>query len=221
MNLSFTKLDRNEAMALNRARFSFPGKTEYPEDEHMRESIVDALSGELEHPIQVFSRFTIPQLIDYLMRSHALYGNKLLMELDHTWLQLLRSQDETGVMVLYSIFREFMSELILHFREEEQDFFPYALAISGIAQRTSLEYPDIDISSGKEFLDSHDDPTHTLKQVMHGFRDLIRAQGVRCPLADRLMKRLKVLDVDLSIHGLVEEKVLVPKVIQCEKRLSN
>jgi len=221
MNHYALHLNRQEALALNEARFSFPGYLKPQAIDALRDSLVDALTGELDDPIRSFYRFPLNSLVDYLIRSHALYTDKLLMELDHTWIQLIKSHKESGLLVLYSMYREFMTELIVHFKEEEERFFPYALAVYGIAERTSLAYPVLGKSSGNEFLAAHDDPADSLMEVTEGLESLFCAQSITCPLSALLLRRMKVLCVDLIIHGLIEEDVLVLKVIQYERRFQN
>lgn len=180
------------------------------------EFLVDVINSPIrsEHQsIKAFDRYDVPTLVEYLKRSHWEYLNQRLPEIEQTLDHLIVGlQDvEQLVRTLSTYFEKYRSELIEHIELEEKRLFPYALALHH--RRTELvkeaHY------SAHDFLHDHTDPSIDISTIQRLFINFEPSKINASPYRV-LLEQLKSFDLDLKIHELIEENVLVAKLIDLE-----
>lgn len=172
-----------------------------------------------------FNRFSLSVVIDYIRRTHRLYLNKTLNEIEQS-IGLLNEAYRQGhplLDVLNAFYLEYKTDLIRHIRLEDEKLLPY---ISGITNELNneLDLTDYFYSFNKfsirEFLEGHHDNDSVLDEVR------FKILSYDPPLVNRfiynvLLNQLEFFARDLKIHGRIEEEVLIPAAIEIEKELES
>lgn len=178
-------------------------------------SVTFEFPGEFNH--KAFMPFPIELIIDYIRKTHRLYLFKKLPEMEQSILLLLEdySSHHPLLAILHDFYSAYKINLSLHICEEEQHLLPYieyllhaeskgldAYTFFKQSQRYSLE----------EFEADHkDDNEKDLQQI----REIILMYDP--PLTNAspyriLLQQLQNFERDLTVHGLIEDHVLVPRM---------
>lgn len=173
---------------------------------------------------QRFLHFSDGMIIDYIRKTHRLYIFKKLPEMEQTLQMLLQDQQDTGEVLEYlqRLFSAFKIALTLHICEEENHLLPY-LDFLRSSEENGIHpwkfFKEAGRYSINEFAEHHHDDTE--KEVA----DLRKTLLMHSPGATNaspyrvLLQQLENFDRDLSIHALIEDKVLLPKMRKVEERL--
>jgi regulator of cell morphogenesis and NO signaling len=170
-----------------------------------------------------FNRFSLSAIIDYIRRTHRLYLNKTLNEIEQS-IGLLNEAYRQGhplLDVLNAFYLEYKSDLISHIRLEDEKLLPYiSKIVTELNHDMDLKdyYFSINRFSIHEFLEGHHDNDSVLDEVR--FKILTYDP----PLVNRfiynvLLNQLEFFARDLKIHGRIEEEVLIPAALEIEKEL--
>lgn len=174
---------------------------------------------------QRFLHFPDEIIIDYIRKTHRLYIFKKLPEMEQSLHVLLQDQQDTRDVLefLQHLFSTFKMALTLHICEEENHMLPYLDFLRSSEENGILPwkfFKETGRYSIKEFAEGHHDDTE--KEVA----DLRKTLLMHCPGVTNaspyrvLLQQLDNFDRDLTIHGLIEDKVLLPKMRQVEERLN-
>lgn len=191
---------------------------------HNAAFIKQALNCFIDHKnidLSVIHHFSIGQLTDYLIRSHQYYLNKRLPEIEQEMVFVISEFGYNGPLlkVILNFLLTYKKELLDHFTYEETHLFPYAVSLDKVKDNperlnTLMNY------STKVFLDFHD---HTeeielseLKKELLKYKPAINKSFPY----NVMLEKLHTLEIDLYVHSVIEEEVLVPKLIDIEKHLS-
>lgn len=165
----------------------------------------DDRTTDTETLIQRFTPYAIEQLVEYLRNSHRHYLDKLLPEIEQR-ISSIANQTPAGhparTLVLWFSF--FKGEFMEHMLREEMYLFPYALAIDKGVQDEAY--------SAVSFLYDHVDHDDQLNKMIQS--GLLNEEDA----IHRMVKaKLELLRADLTLHGLIEEQVLVRKIMELER----
>ena len=164
-------------------------------------------------PIEKLMKFDILVVLDYLQKTHNDYLEKKIPKIEQSLL-LLQQINQFPVNLLHILkqcFLQFKTELIAHINLEEAFLIPYAQELALIADGStspiSIGY------SAREFILSHNQLAETklddLSQILRKNYKFLRV-AVLC-------NQLDSLSLDLKIHHILEENVLVPNLLKIEK----
>lgn len=161
--------------------------------------------------IKVFDRYDVPTLVDYLKRSHREYLYQRLPEIEQTVDILLRGLSESPQLsvALTTYFEQYRNELKEHIELEENLLFPYALQLAHSGNAKGSNY------SSTQFLSEHSDPSIEIDAITRLFKNFI-PNGLNASPYRILLEQFNSFDMDLKIHELIEENVLVAKLIELE-----
>ncbi len=188
--------------------------------------LVDVLNVFCNHEdmkYNLFEKYPVPVLVDYLKRSHTYYIEKILPEIGQSIAILLSNYYKTHPLleILYKFYFNYKTDLQEHFAEEENLLFPYANRLYRTVFFKTETYFFIEFLqqfSVKSFVENHSDTE----------RELINIRNVLLeydpPLTNKtsyrvLVEQLKNFELDLNIHAFIEDKVLVPKLFQLEQNI--
>ena len=167
-----------------------------------------------------FLNYPLSSILLYLKKTHELYKVRSLQEIMMAIERLNRTDNVIAQLQssLISFFAKFKNDLEGHIGEEEAKLFPYieSLLVSQHNQRVSAPVQKTVLG---DFLSHHDDH---LERDLYNLVETLKAlsQTYKDSFAFRmLVNRLSVFELDLRIHGKIEEEVLVPKVIELEKKI--
>ena len=163
--------------------------------------------------IKTFNQYDIPTLVDYLKKSHVEYLNQRLPEIEQTLSNLILGLQNADQLIrtLGTYFEKYRAELIEHIELEEKCLFPYAMNLYR-KQVCPIEIPKY---SAHKFLHDHTDPSIDIQTIQRLFQNFEPTKISVSPYRV-LMEQLKSFDTDLKIHELLEENVLVAKLMALE-----
>lgn len=166
--------------------------------------------------IKTLRSYEVPTLIDYLRKSHEEYLNKRLPEIEQSLDHLLSgaTANRNLSLVLGTYFTSFKEDLYQHIALEEEKLFPYALGLyqqrkEGKDNMVLTEY------SAMEFLKHHDHSELEAKTVKTLFETYQPEKTSQSPYRV-LMKQLESFAADMEVHELLEDNVLVAKLLELE-----
>jgi len=180
-----------------------PGSTNLATD--LEYTYLDPLKAEA----QLFMKYDIHVLVNYLENCHKDYTELMIPNILNSFNLLLKNASECvllqkmGPILIYG----FKEDVLAHFNYEERFLFPYAL---------SLDKGDGAVGySTKEFQKNHPEHIVDIERLLHFFEML--SNELDSFMSYRiLVKRLSDLKIEFDIHGLIEDKVLIPKLKNLE-----
>ena len=168
-----------------------------------------------------FQKYPIEIILDYLRRTHHFYVTKNLPELEFAAATLAKREPRLAPMqeLILNFFTEFREKLEKHISEEEARLFPYLDTLC--ESRVTGKLPNDD--SAKQqlmgFLVHHDDDLEDQLQEFVRKLDLITEETKDSFSLKMMITRLTFFELDLRIHGRLEDEVLMPLAIEMEKEL--
>jgi len=171
-----------------------------------------------------FMHFSFDTLLDYLQRTHIFYQEKRLFEIEQSIHQLVwnHQEDNPVVVLLQNFFRNFRVELNEHIRLEEEKLFPYLKSLQDYTSSfKKMEIPFRHQFSIQNFISLHDDHVESSLALI---REKILLQNPETTLSfpyKMLLNQMETFEIDLYIHGLIEDEVLLPKGKTLELALLN
>ena len=147
-------------------------------------------------------------LCRYLEESHRYYLDQRLPHIANHINRISGEMKTTAGVILKRFFEEYNSEVVAHFKYEEQNVFPYMKKL--LSGKRCNDY------SISMYLPSHtniEDKLDDLTQIMFKYLP----EGVRTYETIGAVFDILQLSDDLKKHSLIEEKVLVPYVEHLER----
>ncbi|MEM7549873.1 MAG: hypothetical protein AAF363_09365 [Bacteroidota bacterium] len=221
MNFELTPdlLERQVARRFN--QFDQPneclGKFEITKDLYI--DLLCAFNDPDSFKASTFLDYPLPSILLYLKRTHELYKTRSLQEIMMA-IERLNRADHTIAQTqsfLLSFFTKFKSDLESHIKEEEVKLFPYIESLM-VSQENQIANFSVEKTALQDFLCHHDD---------HLEADLFNLVKILEALSEKhtdsfdfrmLVNKLSVFELDLRIHGKIEEEVLITKAIALEKK---
>jgi regulator of cell morphogenesis and NO signaling len=173
---------------------------------------------------QAYLQLPVELILDYIRRTHRLYLFRKLPEIEQSIRLLLQdySDDHPLWSILLGFYTDYRSELSHHICDEEQLLLPYIDFIIAAEKKPAnlyLTWKNTRNYSLRHFLEGHDDDHEkeigSLREVI-GRYDPPKTNGTPYRI---LLHQLRNFEKDLIVHGLVEEQVLLPSMLQTEKKV--
>ncbi len=170
-----------------------------------------------------FNEVPMEVLIDYIRRTHKLYLEKSLQEIEQS-ISLLHDAYPTGhpmLAMLNEFYLGYKTELIRHIRHEDERLLPYIGFLEN-SLRNGFNPHDYfthrQLFNISQFIEHHEDNDSELDDVRK------KVQAYEPPQMNRfiygvLIQQLEFFRQDLKIHGLIEDIVLIPRALDMEQRL--
>jgi regulator of cell morphogenesis and NO signaling len=171
-----------------------------------------------------FDKFSLEIIIDYIQRTHGYYLSKKLLEIEQSINILLKDYADNHPLlpVLNKFFNEYRVSLTTHIRAEEKQLLPYIKRLLKIEN----EAGDVEVYkeatkdySVQSFIDSHHDTEKDLSDVRNAILEYQPPITNQTPYRI-LVTQLEAFEKDLFVHALIEDKVLIPRVLNLEEKLS-
>ncbi len=167
--------------------------------------------------IKLLNRYSIQMVVEYLKNTHYEYLNKRLPEIEQT-LEILTdgfSKSNAFSIAINSLFANYRSHLEQHINYEEQKLFPYALFLSGVYNLSIEESLALSNYSSMQFLAEHNHSCIDISLIIKLFK-AYRPDEMNASPYRLLMQQVNAFKEDMAIHELLEDHVLVPKLIELE-----
>lgn len=185
--------------------------------------VLNCYEGASVFEIEKFEQYSVPVLLEYLQKSHIFYREKKLLEIEQSVFNLMigRIGSFGAVNLISAFYIEYKKELLNHFNLEENILFPY-----GIALHNAYEYPSeylkaVALSqqySIAKFAKDHQESHEELDRVRDSLRLFNPDKSDESALRV-LLDQFKSFETDLYLHSLIEDEVLVPKLLKLEQGL--
>ena len=170
-----------------------------------------------------FNDVPMDVLMDYIRRTHRLYLDKSLQEIEQS-IYLLRDAyptDHPLLSLLNDFYLDYKTELIQHIRREDDQLLPYIQFLSNSlnggfnAHQYFLQRQKFNI---QKFIDSHEENDSELDTIR------LKVLAYEPPVTNRflygvLVQQLEFFRQDLAIHGMIEDLVVIPRALDMEHRL--
>lgn len=160
-----------------------------------------------------FEEYSIPDLIDYLEKSHQYYLLKRIPEIEQSLEKLTKQESFTFNYVLLMFFKEYKKDIISHFKTEDEILFPFCKVLHNYLQNNSQEDLIFILENQKKAFSIMRDH----QQNKDGIDDLQNVLLKYSPNNKKLsyfeifLNQMSVFQHDLKIHAEIEENILVKK----------
>lgn len=185
--------------------------------------VLNVFSRNQDIDYSVFEKYSVPVLVDYLLRSHSYYLEKILPEIGQSIAILLGNYNEKSALleILYRFYFSYKTDLQEHFIEEEELLFPYANQLyKAVYFKTEIDFftSFLQEYSINDFVENHADTEEELINIRNILSEYDPPSTNRTSFRI-LIEQLKNFEHDLEIHAFIEDRVLVPKLVQLEQNL--
>jgi regulator of cell morphogenesis and NO signaling len=171
-----------------------------------------------------YQKFSLEIVIDYIRKTHRYYLTKKLCEIEQSIHILLKDYSGSHPLlhILNNFFSEYTADLTLHITAEEKLLLPYITCLLKLEkEETGAEkyFEATKNYSVKTFVESHHDTEQDLSNVRNAILNYQPPATNQTPYRI-LISQLHAFEIDLSVHALIEDKVLIPRALQLEKKLT-
>jgi regulator of cell morphogenesis and NO signaling len=157
----------------------------------------------------------ISTIIRFLKNSHRFYKHDKYPELKSFLVQLNERQNSEDILMIEKFFNDYFEEVLEHLDYEESIVFPYICRLienGKIAKNLNF--------SANEYRDHHSDIETKLTDLKNLLLKHISLKN-DFSLRRKFLFSLFELEFDLSVHSLIEDKILLPLVGKIEIEPAN
>ncbi|AEA45048.1 hemerythrin domain-containing protein [Fluviicola taffensis] len=177
--------------------------------------------GVTEFPKELIQQVAIQDLLNALKKSHGIYLNIKLPEIEQSIYNLYSKQTNSDnvLLMLCGFFISYQKKLVAHIQYEEVFLFPYIQSLLEFQKSgTAIDRERFGNFTLKQFFDNHSNLEEDLNDVRSKITENI--DGLKTPLAFRIfMIQLEHFEKDLAIHAVLEDDVLLPRLVEMEIHL--
>lgn len=180
-------------------------------DAHFVLAIINTYHNEDYFPEKVLKAFSPKLILGYLQKTHTYYLEYVLPKIEQLLDQLLKSVTSGNhqLELIGKFYRKYKEELLFHIREEEEVVFPYINSLlehgTGNTAYTihtfEKDHSNIDIK------------LNDLKNLIIKYIEPVYDNNV----CNEFLITLLRFERDLVDHARIEDKILIPQVLQLEK----
>lgn len=185
--------------------------------------IISTYDDTQNFPFAELQNCCLNELLGYLKLSHKFYLQRKLPEIELTAMQVFRKFSDVHPLLSYLcvFFSEYKEQLTGHILYEEKVLFPYIdnllrIDCSGTKPEEILSV--LNQFSTREFITNHSDVEEELQSVRKAILNYTSSTGWPLPFR-MLLRQLYYFEIELNKHALIEDEILIPKVIELEAHL--
>lgn len=168
--------------------------------------------------------YPISLIVEYLSNTHNYYLNYKIPELDELvklFIESSSKENEANNKLIANFYEKYKKELIRHLKLEEANLFPYSNELKLAVETTQISEALL-IKIRNNYISKNDDDHFDLEEKLDDLKNLIikfLPPVQRKDLLEKLLIELFRLENDLNDHSRIEDKVLIPKIIQLENKI--
>jgi regulator of cell morphogenesis and NO signaling len=172
-----------------------------------------------------YQKFSLEIIIDYIRKTHKYYLTKKLCEIEQSIDILLADYSDSHPLlrILNNFFSEYTADLASHINIEERELLPYIdtlLKFEKDEAGTKEYLVATKRYSLKKFVEGHHDTEQDLSNIRNAILNYQPPTTNQTPYRI-LITQLHAFETDLSVHALIEDRVLIPRALQLEEKLNN
>jgi len=184
--------------------------------------IINAYHDESYFPKEKMRAYPVDMIVDYLLKTHEYYRQKMLPETQRLVEDLIGScsSECDHLNMIADFFSKYKQELENHLRSEEIHFFPYVQALTKIEE--SPQNPEEIRSSYNFSYNIHSEEHDNVISKMLDLKNIIikyLPPNYNNTLCNNLLYWLFIFEKDLKDHERLEDIILLPALRKIENRL--
>jgi regulator of cell morphogenesis and NO signaling len=192
-------------------------------DQQFIYSLLQTFEDEKSFSEEEYNKYPLEIIIDYIHRTHRYYLSKKLYEIDQTINILVKDYSDNHPLLeaLKSFFKEYSLSLKSHVLAEEQELLPYIKNLILASNKTKNQEEVREILANyslQTFINSHLDTEQDLSMIRETILNYKAPKTNQTPYRI-LLSQLETFEKDLSVHALIEDKILIPRAQQLEIEL--
>ncbi|MFN5627861.1 MAG: hypothetical protein ACK48W_01120 [Bacteroidota bacterium] len=192
-------------------------------DEQFIYSLLQTFEYEKSFSEDEYNKYPLEIIIDYIHRTHRYYLSKKLYEIEQTINILVKDYSDNHPLLeaLKSFFKEYSLSLKSHVLAEEQELLPYIKNLILASNKTKNQDEVREILANyslQTFINSHLDTEQDLSIIRETILNYKAPKTNQTPYRI-LLSQLETFEKDLSVHALIEDKILIPRAQQLETEL--
>jgi len=183
--------------------------------------IVNSFNNKEYFPQNKLREYPVNIIINYLKNSHSLYINKKIPEIEKLIENLkFNLEEDKNKQLIQNFFLDYKKEFTEHILREEERIYPYIITLEKniLEKKTSASFfEQIKSYSIIHYQSDHND----VEEKLFDLKNLIikYLPPPRNPeIYSSILVKLFKLEKEINEHTLLEEKVVIPKVLEMEKQ---
>ncbi|WP_304232784.1 hemerythrin [Jiulongibacter sediminis] len=166
---------------------------------------------------------SVDQLVKFLRASHGYYLTKKLPEIEQSLAHIVNKFGSSHSLLagLAVYFNNYKTKLVKHIRMEEEMFFPFIETLAK-AQEGKFTNKELELllknTTVEDFEDNHDSVEDELREVGQIIREYAAKSDAIFPFSV-FLNQVSLFEYELRKHAVIEDMVLVKKVVELEKEL--
>nr|WP_294858640.1 hypothetical protein [uncultured Fluviicola sp.] len=194
----------------------------FSSSEEVLSGLIDlAKEGLTDFPKELLNQVAIKDLLQALKTSHGIYLNSKLPEIEQSIYNLYGKQTDSDnvLLMLCGFFISYQKKLVAHIQYEEVFLFPYIESLLEFRQTGKpIDRERFGNFTLKQFFENHSNLEEDLNEVRRKITENI--EGLKTPFAFRIfVTQLEHFEKDLAIHAVLEDEVLLPRLVELEVHL--
>lgn len=171
-----------------------------------------------------FEGYSLSLILTYLKNTHNYYLTIKIPELEDMVKRFIESssdQNKANNTLIANFFESYRKELVKHLNQEESHLFPYTKELER-AIESSVVSKDLMKKIKSNYSDHNDEDHNNLEEKLDDLKNLIikfLPPVKRKDILEKLLIELFRLESDLNDHSRIEDKVLLPRIIQLEQKI--
>ncbi len=168
-------------------------------------------------PQEKLIAISVEKIVEYLKATHNYYISHLLPEIDRLTANLIASDKSGNMPLLEKFYKNYKATLTEHLAEEEDNIFPYALALGQICAGKMKQLPDsLKELSAQKFKDEHSNVENSISDLKNILVKYL-PPDYDVNIGIDLLIKLDSLQNDIANHTRIEDFILVPILESLEK----
>jgi len=172
-------------------------------------------------PAENLQHFDIQDIVEYLKKSHKYFLDVKLSSIEkkiNALIDFCCKENSQKIQLIKNFYLQYKNELIEHINYEDEVIYPYVLWLADNQNKAKQDFstkPDFKISM---YLENHSDievKIFDLKNLIIKYLELPK----QTELTNEVLFDLFDFEKDIIDHQQIEEKVLVPKALEIEKKI--
>ena len=181
-------------------------------DQQFIYSLLQTFEDEKSFSEEEYNKYPLEIIIDYIHRTHRYYLSKKLYEIEQTINILVKDYSDNHPLLeaLKSFFKEYSLSLKSHVLAEEQELLPYIKNLILARNKTKNQEEVRQILANyslQTFINSHLDTEQDLSMIRETILNYNAPKTNQTPYRI-LLSQLETFEKDLSVHALIEDKVI-------------
>ncbi len=190
-------------------------------DLHFFLAIVNAFHNHEYFPEDELQSFSSELIINYLRKSHMEFKRSSLPKIEALLDKLVKNSNSNDLKIIQTFYNKYKTELLEHILDEEENAFPYVLELQKAYDQKISPLPDnVANYSIQSFEKEHTNVDEKLFDLKNIIIKYLEPNYIEKDCNDFLFELFQ-FERDLTDHARIEDKILVPKVMNIEKELKD